>query len=53
MSEKWNAPQALAHTKAFVELEIADVLLDQEIFAGVGNIIKNEILSIVKVRSEN
>jgi len=30
--------------------EIADVLLDQEIFAGVGNIIKNEILSQARVQ---
>ena len=30
--------------RAFPREEIADVLLDQAIFAGVGNIIKNEVL---------
>ena len=30
--------------RAFPDAEIADVLLDQAIFGGVGNIIKNEVL---------
>src|SRR5690606_40452437 len=30
--------------------EIADVLLDQDIFAGVGNIIKNEVLGLAGVK---
>src|SRR5688572_23118782 len=33
-------------------VEIADILLDQEIFAGVGNIIKNEVLWRVRIHPE-
>ena len=46
MSSKWNSSNALASVLSNPNEEIADVLLDQEIFAGVGNIIKNEVLSI-------
>jgi endonuclease VIII len=46
MSPDWDATKALKNVKAQKEEEIADVLLDQEIFAGVGNIIKNEVLSL-------
>lgn len=49
MSPKWDAAQALAHMNASEDEEVADVLLDQAIFASVGNIIKNEILSLAKV----
>jgi endonuclease-8 len=30
--------------RRFPDVQIADVLLDQSVFAGVGNIIKNEVL---------
>lgn len=49
MSPEWYSKQALAQMKKYPEEEIADVLLDQTIFAGVGNIIKNEVLSLVKI----
>lgn len=49
MSSQWNSVQAFKTMKKYPEEEIADVLLDQEIFAGVGNIIKNEVLSLVKI----
>lgn len=49
MSDQWDSKQALKHMKEKKSEEIADVLLDQEVFAGVGNIIKNEVLSLVKV----
>ncbi len=49
MSPKWDAAQALVHMNINTDEEVADVLLDQTIFAGVGNIIKNEILSLAKV----
>ena len=32
---------------------VCDALLDQNIFAGVGNIIKNEVLFRIKVHPEN
>ena len=44
MSSKWNADKAFDSIISKPEAEIADLLLDQEIFAGVGNIIKNEVL---------
>ena len=49
MHTKWDAEAALKRVRVCSEEEIADVLLDQEIFAGVGNIIKNEVLSIVRL----
>jgi len=49
MSPGWDGKQALKKISAFPDEEIGDVLLDQDIFAGVGNIIKNEILFIAKV----
>lgn len=49
MSDDWNARAALAKVRTFPRAEIADVLLDQAIFAGVGNIIKNEILFRTRV----
>src|SRR5688572_22375863 len=44
MSPKWHADRAFDSIYSKPGAEIADVLLDQEIFAGVGNIIKNEVL---------
>ena len=44
MSDEWSQRAALRKVRGFPDAEIADVLLDQAIFAGVGNIIKNEVL---------
>jgi endonuclease-8 len=44
LSPEWDARAALRKARTFGRAEIADVLLDQAIFAGVGNIIKNEVL---------
>jgi endonuclease VIII len=49
MADEWDARAALAKVRAFPRAEIADVLLDQAIFAGVGNIIKNEVLFRARV----
>ena len=49
MSPKWDPDQALDTISAKPEAEIADLLLDQNIFAGVGNIIKNEVLWRVRI----
>lgn len=43
-----EAKNALDTLQQYPEEEIADVLLDQSIFSGVGNIIKNEVLFLVK-----
>ena len=44
MAPEWDSKAAARKARAFPRTEIADVLLDQNIFAGVGNIIKNEVL---------
>jgi endonuclease-8 len=44
LADEWNPRAALAKVRTHPDAEIADVLLDQSIFAGVGNIIKNEVL---------
>jgi len=44
MSDTWSTPKAIKKLKEFPESMISDVLLEQDIFAGVGNIIKNEAL---------
>ena len=49
MSPAWDSSQALTQVKCQPESEIADVLLDQSIFMGVGNIIKNEVLLLAHV----
>jgi endonuclease-8 len=49
MSDTWNAEAALIKLKAIPDALACDVLLDQNIFAGVGNIIKNEVLFRIRV----
>lgn len=44
MNDRWDPRAAKKKVKALGDLLIADVLMDQEIFAGLGNIIKNEVL---------
>lgn len=44
MNENWNAAKARRKLKAAPNTMVCDALLDQTIFAGVGNIIKNEVL---------
>lgn len=48
MSSKWNSRKATKAVKGYPHEEVGDVLLDQTIFSGVGNIIKNEVLFLVK-----
>jgi endonuclease-8 len=49
MSPKWDPNAALKRMRAQPDSEISDVLLDQTVFAGVGNIIKNEVLSLTLI----
>lgn len=49
MSDEWDSKKALKALNEHSEEEIADVLLDQSIFMGVGNIIKNEVLLLAGV----
>lgn len=49
MSNDWNAQTAKEKLKMLPEMLVCDALLDQNIFAGVGNIIKNEVLFRIKI----
>jgi len=53
MNDQWNKQSAKAKLKAIADKYICDALLEQDIFAGVGNIIKNEILYRVRVHPES
>ncbi|MES2622532.1 MAG: DNA-formamidopyrimidine glycosylase family protein [Bacteroidota bacterium] len=53
MNDNWNPKNAKAKLKEVPEKLICDALLEQDIFSGVGNIIKNEILYRVKVQPES
>jgi len=50
MSSSWDSKKAFHTIQQMPENEIADVLLDQNIFSGVGNIIKNEVLFLAKIK---
>lgn len=49
LSKNWDAKAARKKLKAIPDTIVADALLDQTIFSGVGNIIKNEVLFRTKV----
>jgi endonuclease VIII len=49
MNDNWDAAKAKKKLKAMPETLVVDALLDQNIFAGVGNIIKNEVLFRIQV----
>ena len=49
MSDQWDPKLALSRIRARPSMLACDALLDQDIFAGVGNIIKNEVLFRIRV----
>jgi len=53
LSDEWDPIKARKKLKAIPKTMICDALLDQQIFSGVGNIIKNEVLYRVKLHPEN
>ncbi|HEY0750383.1 MAG TPA: DNA-formamidopyrimidine glycosylase family protein [Chitinophagaceae bacterium] len=53
LNDHWDPKAARKKLKAYPEMFVTDALLDQNIFAGVGNIIKNEVLYRIKVHPEN
>jgi len=53
MNDKFDTRKALKKIRALPDEMICDVVLDQEIFSGVGNIIKNEILFITRIHPES
>ena len=53
MSEIWNPSRARKKLKKMPDEMVCDALLDQEVFAGVGNIIKNEVLYRIQVHPKS
>lgn len=49
MSEHWDPALARRRLRAHPDMLACDALLNQDIFAGVGNIIKNEVLFRIRV----
>lgn len=49
LSDTWDPKAARKKLKAVPNMMVTDALLDQTVFAGVGNIIKNEVLYRIKV----
>ena len=49
MNDAWDPSKAKRKLKGVPETIVADALLNQNIFAGVGNIIKNEVLFRIRV----
>ena len=53
MSDDWNPRAARKKLVAQPGTLAADALLDQQVFSGVGNIIKNEVLHRIRVHPES
>jgi endonuclease-8 len=49
MSEQWDAALARKKLRSMPEKYVCDAVLDQEVFAGAGNIFKNEVLFRIRV----
>lgn len=52
MSDQWDPSKARKKLKAMPDTMVCDALLDQQVFSGVGNIIKNEVLYRIKLHPE-
>ena len=53
MSDQWNAEKAVNALKKMKNTMVCDALLNQDVFAGSGNIIKNEVLFMVYTHPES
>jgi endonuclease-8 len=53
MSDKWDRDKAKSRLKLTPQTLVCDALLDQNVFAGVGNIIKNEVLFRIRLHPES
>ncbi len=53
MADEWDAKAALNKLKSKPDMLVCDALLDQHIFSGSGNIIKNEVLFRLKIHPES
>lgn len=48
----WDSKKIIPCIKKYPQESIDDILLDQEIFPGVGNIIKNEALALTALKPQ-
>ena len=53
LAAEWNPKSARKKLKNMPGTMVCDALLDQQIFSGVGNIIKNEVLYRIKLHPDN
>ena len=53
MADEWNASKADKKIKTIPEEKVCDILLNQDVFSGVGNIIKNEVLFLTRIHPES
>jgi endonuclease-8 len=53
MNDQWDPTKARRKLKQQPATNVGDALLDQHIFSGVGNIIKNEVLFRIRVHPES
>jgi endonuclease-8 len=53
MSDDWNPEKAKEKLKSNPKMMVSDALMDQDIFSGVGNIIKNEALFRIGLHPES
>lgn len=53
MADAWDPAKARRKLRAQPDVIAADALLDQNVFSGVGNIIKNEVLHRIRVHPES
>lgn len=49
LSDSWDPAAARRKLRSMPDAVVCDALLDQNVFAGVGNIIKNEVLFRIRV----
>lgn len=52
MSDRWDPIKARKKLKAMPDTMVCDALLDQHVFSGSGNIIKNEVLYRIRLHPE-
>jgi endonuclease-8 len=52
MADEWSPRAARRKLEAMPDVIVADALLEQDVFAGVGNIIKNEVLHRIRVHPQ-
>lgn len=53
MNDAWDEKKAKLKLKLYPDSLVCDALLNQDIFAGVGNIIKNEVLYRIRIHPES